>query len=498
MPELRFEGTSLAPLLEKIRTDLGEGCSITRAVKKRKGGIWGFYAREYFEITVAKDDLARDGMLGESIPSGVPEGNEADSETAPEVASRGPILAEHVPHVPEKGLTGTQSSVLPGSGPLGSIYCSPGASTAAAVGGAPEGTSSPSGHSLAARTWSPNGHRGSYLARDVEDDSNIVAGTPEALGDYLGVPLDQGDPATSPFADMLDAFTARALDGGDGLATEMRDGSDPQLRSKAPVLGGGVQMSAGLAASDVSAELEALGLLEPVSSWPASEVAWLVSDGQLGLTEVHDLLLARLPDLLSDSVQFAPTPLSPGSLLVIAGDLPQARRAAEEVARDVGSRPDEVLVATRDSSRASDVYAWLVVASEEAVAQRRRRWRNSSGVVILALDAPITEIERAWAKGLIAMSEPTAVWGVADATRKASDVLSWSQDLGGFDALAISDSTSSRSPFSVLSTGIPLARLDGALAGPDSLASVIASRVNDAARKAIVGDATNRVARVAT
>ena len=73
--------------------------------------------------------------------------------------------------------------------------------------------------------------------------------------------------------------------------------------------------------------------------------------------------------------------------------------------------------------------------------------------------------------------EPTMVWAAIDATRKPEDLLEWSEELGGLDALSVTNLEDTVSPAAVLQCGIPVGRLDGRPATAAQWASVLAPRL---------------------
>jgi hypothetical protein len=73
--------------------------------------------------------------------------------------------------------------------------------------------------------------------------------------------------------------------------------------------------------------------------------------------------------------------------------------------------------------------------------------------------------------------EPTMVWGAVDAGRKPEDLFDWSERLGGFDALGVTDVDATVSPAAVLQCGIPVGRLDGQPATPARWTSLLAPRL---------------------
>ncbi|HEY7948435.1 MAG TPA: hypothetical protein VID75_12230, partial [Acidimicrobiales bacterium] len=108
-----------------------------------------------------------------------------------------------------------------------------------------------------------------------------------------------------------------------------------------------------------------------------------------------------------------------------------------------------------------------IVETAAEAAEGAPGWRRSQPAVV-AVDAPVESTDRAWARHLIASLLPTAVWGVVDATCKAEDVASWAAGLGGLDALALENVPTTVSPGTVLQAGVPVARLDGRAATPES------------------------------
>ena len=69
------------------------------------------------------------------------------------------------------------------------------------------------------------------------------------------------------------------------------------------------------------------------------------------------------------------------------------------------------------------------------------------------------------------------VWGAVDATRKADDLFDWAEQLGGFDALGVTDLGATVSPAAVLQCGIPVGRLEGRPATPLLWASLLGPRL---------------------
>jgi len=116
------------------------------------------------------------------------------------------------------------------------------------------------------------------------------------------------------------------------------------------------------------------------------------------------------------------------------------------------------------------------VRSTEEAAERAPGWRRSS-VAVVAVDAPIAGTATTWARHVIDMLRPTAVWGAVDAVCKTEDVAAWADALGGLDAVVLDSVASSVSPVSITSTGLPVARIDERRATASRWTSLVLERI---------------------
>jgi hypothetical protein len=55
---LTYDGPHLEELLGRVRNELGAGVTIVEANRTRRGGVAGFFAKEWFEVVVSVDDAA--------------------------------------------------------------------------------------------------------------------------------------------------------------------------------------------------------------------------------------------------------------------------------------------------------------------------------------------------------------------------------------------------------------------------------------------------------
>jgi hypothetical protein len=184
---------------------------------------------------------------------------------------------------------------------------------------------------------------------------------------------------------------------------------------------------------------------------------------------------AWLVGLLSDLPVPAGLPKGRGSVIVVAGGRESALRLARQIAGELGLEASGLLMAS-PGYRGRALPAELRITGVEAAAEARSSWRRRSRPTVVAVDAP-PGLPGDWARPVIDALEPTMVWGAVDATRKSEDVLEWSEQLGGFDALDVTDLDGTVSPAAVLQCGIPVGRLDGRPATPLLWASLLAPRL---------------------
>ncbi|HSL57022.1 MAG TPA: hypothetical protein VK866_04195, partial [Acidimicrobiales bacterium] len=61
---MTYEGPRLEELLERVQRELGSGATIVEANRRRRGGIAGFFATEWFEVVATADADAVSAAAG--------------------------------------------------------------------------------------------------------------------------------------------------------------------------------------------------------------------------------------------------------------------------------------------------------------------------------------------------------------------------------------------------------------------------------------------------
>jgi hypothetical protein len=184
---------------------------------------------------------------------------------------------------------------------------------------------------------------------------------------------------------------------------------------------------------------------------------------------------AWLVGLLTDLPVPERLPQGPGSVIVIAGSREPALLLARQITAELGLDPAGLLIASPGyKGRAIPVDRRL--PGVEAAAEARSSWRRRPRPTVVVVDAPLGRPGE-WARRVIDALEPTMVWGAVEATRKPEDLFEWSEQLGGFDALGVTDLDGTVSPAAVLQCGIPVGRLEGRPATPLLWATLLAPRL---------------------
>lgn len=180
--------------------------------------------------------------------------------------------------------------------------------------------------------------------------------------------------------------------------------------------------------------------------------------------------------LLENLPQADPLPRGKGAVIVVAGARDAALDFARTVADELGLDDEALLLASNSTGRSRPVPAHRRLKDADAAAEARRSWRRRARPTVVAVEAPAGR-DGEWARQIIDALEPTMVWAAVDATRKPEDLLEWSEELGGLDALSVTNLDDTVSPAAVLQCGIPVGRLDGSPATALQWASVLAPRL---------------------
>lgn len=511
----KFDGPVLADLLDRVAA-LGPGAKVVRAEKKRDGGLVGFFSKEWFELTVSvptkaeREAAARAAAQAAQVtpkasenvgaalarrpapqpaapaPTSVLEMAEAVSEaerheTFHDVLQRvaddtglitgGPQIAEEFLAAAKARLAGLPPAEAPTIEP--SVAPAPVPLTPSLLAGAVPATFPKVERPIV-----------EVPSAEVEDARAFVAAATSGLDPARVAMLVFGDdllddvpaPSTAavvgsalPFTAAIEDVARRAeVPEPQPVIARVRERAVPyvpateshsfnsvlqRLADQSELALGNIEAarSASMTTRDLVPALEALGV--PRDLLPAH-----------ALRDVPTLALPAAPSL----------PPALGAIIAVVGTRLAARRLARLFARDLGRDDDGIVLA--NPTGASDVR------TPSDLEGAREAWRRPwvSGTVI-AVGIPPGGRHTGWGRDLIDALDPDLVFGVVDADRKCDDVATWAHELGGLDALALERLDATVSPASLLSLGIPVARLDGRPATPDAWAEVLTRRLGVAA-----------------
>ena len=168
-------------------------------------------------------------------------------------------------------------------------------------------------------------------------------------------------------------------------------------------------------------------------------------------------------------------PRGRSAVIATVGPRDSALALASELAAELGLGGNAVVLAS-PTYRGRAVPSDRCIAAPELAAEQRRSWRRRPGPTVVAVES-VPGRSPHWARRMLDALEPTMVWGAAEAIRKPEDLDQWAEQMGGFDALAVTGLDDTVSPASVLRCGIPVGRLDGRPATPALWAALLVERV---------------------
>lgn len=429
-----LEGPDLEALLARVPDEHGPDAVIVAANKLRKGGIGGFFAREAFEVVVdvPLPDLmpAASGEEPASTPASTP------APSAPRISTEAAGFASVLERmVRDAGIEDE------GPRPVGPALARSAQRQPAPLDELPVDTEAAPGAGEVPEA--PDAFQPLHPARVARDSLTS--------GRLLGT-LDQ--PASSPTA----SAHATSLPGISTVAVTAPEVRPAPLVHAAPV---------------------------PAVLVPALDQRWLARIGlptnvAAKLTTVSTDPTIELLHLMEQVTRPEPLPTGRGAVIAVVGRRADALEVCDLFAAQLGLNPEDILVAA-PTFRGASVPEERRLASVDSAHEQRRAWRRRLRPTIVAVDGAAGRTRSGWATHLLEAMEPTMVWGVVEASRKAEDIRDWAQRLGGLDALAVTGLDDTVSPATVLGAGVPVGLLDGHEASASRWTAVLSEHLEVAA-----------------
>ncbi|MDQ1519337.1 MAG: hypothetical protein QOI55_410 [Actinomycetota bacterium] len=436
----RFEGPVLEDLLDRVRADAGPGAQIVAANRVRKGGLGGFFAKEYFEVVV---DVANDAELVLDV----------EERPAPPVV---------VPAPDSSGLRRVPASILDLAEEVNDTERHRGPSGARdmidLVDDAP-----PPGPPIG----SANASRFASILENLTQETETAPGpTPAPAAAPAQAPARRRT-ARSGIADEVRERLEQRAEGARRTATAARVTSDPITIIEEPepvitptALGAVVEAVAELGVAK-PAEFRRVPKNEPVIERPETVLARLGLPARLvprgaSMTQLRGALIESLADLPAPP----PVPDTKGVVIAVVGPGASAVLLARELCADYGLDPERIVLATEEPL-GDGIPAWLQICDGATADERRRSWRRRTTPTLVALSLPPGRDALPWARGILDQLEPTIAWSIVNAGWKSEDARDWIERLGGVDALALTHSDDTVSPAAILDLGIAVGRVEG-------------------------------------
>jgi hypothetical protein len=450
----RFEGPVLEDLLDRVRTEVGPGAQIVAANRVRKGGLGGFFAKEFYEVVV---DVAIDADVVIDI----------DEPTTINLPAATPVrAAATVPAAVKAGELGGGSRRVPAS-----IL------------------------DLAEAVNNNERHGGSTPVDAIDlvddDEPQIVAPNAQRFAEILESlsHVTDAPPATRRERD-------DSSGNGRGIATEVRERMAEQAESARRTATAARVTSDPL---DIEEDLEpiitptALGIgmeaarsgavarrvprTEAVLDRPENLLARLGLPARLvprGVSrgELRGALVQSLADLPATPA----VPSANGVVIAVVGSGASAVLLARQLCDEYGLDHERIVLATQEPL-GEGIPAWMQINDGSTAEERRRSWRRRPSPTIVAVSLPSGRDALPWARNILDCLEPTIAWSIVNAGWKPEDVRDWIERLGGVDTLALAHTDDTVSPAAILDLGIPVGRIEGRPATPIEWSELLMGRM---------------------
>ncbi len=440
---LVFEGPDPKRLLLEVFATHGPGAKISEPVAIRKGGVFGFFAKMHYRVEVVP-----------SMPP-QPAGNPAPTSATPRT---GPVV--------------------PGAPAVPAAESATGAALAWLI----EQTED---------EVDLNSSRQESFEEILDKVASSLGEEPEAelalLGAHLGAtaPPVTSPPrpdATRPARVLRDEEPANALLGHRCLAPlapsdevrtpparffEVSPAPSPMNLAVPPCPAHPKTMEEELAGLDLESTCSgALGRL----ALPAGLSSDLTLVGfPLRLLRARSVELTSLPEAFALAPFARAVPKTPGSLIAVVGSGGRARTAAKAIAVEIDMHAAIPRALARRGRSALDDH--LVAHDAIEAADLSPGWRRGRAVVV-TVSVPTIAGAGEWTRSVLGGLAPSMTLLVASATAKTEDVQARVAAIGGVDGLVLEDCGATFTPASVLSAGLPIARIDGEAASASAWVAV--------------------------
>lgn len=430
MPEpLVCEDSDLRRLLDTVHSQ--PGAEILYQDRVRRGGVFGFFAREVHRVAYRVAAEADGAVVAEAV-TGI--------DAPPTVTDVPPAATD----VPPAALSEPATELPELSDLLASVDALESAEQRQPAG-------PPPAHDFAA------------LLRTLTD-SAPHDGEPFNGEQRDGGP--RGAEFTRPAVDEAAAARTAGLSAvpmaGQRVTSPRPAPSEPASRNNVTALG----------RPDARARLEMLMQLRqvgvPVSVNPRADT--------------HSLYEA-LENILEELPVAAEPPRGAGEVLAVVGESGPALQAAHTCAAMLRIPRNSIGVAGLPEGASAELdYPWIS-GQQEALRLRTELNRTDlPSIVVIATDATEAGSDDPWAPEMLAALRPTAVWAVVDARWKTEDSRAQLDRLGQVDALVVHSAQLSASPASVWDLDLPLGLLDGRAASTFAWTGLLFPLLRGAAR----------------
>ena len=465
----KFEGPDMAALLDEVQATLGPTARVIAANRRRSGGLAGFFTKESFEVTVELPDTrvpssgTTDRKRRRSENSAV---HSRDSRSALEqlldAADRSDeLMATHGP-----GLSASNNQRRANSG-----RTDPGRTDSRRT------DTERRIESAATRLQTPASNFADALDR-AESERNVI---PEP--DARSAPADRAPRRTDrPKEGSMSNKLFRRRNStkfDDGPVERIIDlSSFEEARGDATLSPRGVRSHAypiSQTAPDSAGQYFPRGDV-PVMNLAAIGVPpqWLT--GAINGRVLMENVLARIPS--PPSIVHGP-----GAILAFVGEGEMCLNTARAVSTALRQDPNHCVLLSPGVRVANNLC--VQITSIDELADRRASWVQEDHAVVVAIDAGFARPDVAWGRHAISVLHPSLRWGVVSATRKVEDIYGWARGVGGLHALAVHGMSDTASPASILSTGVPVARIDGQVASTVLWRKILDDRLAQAATRRI-------------
>jgi hypothetical protein len=179
---------------------------------------------------------------------------------------------------------------------------------------------------------------------------------------------------------------------------------------------------------------------------------------------------AQLGDIFNEIPSISDSDIVSSHVVAIVGSLDEANKMARTLIGRLNTSAENISFASRDTMYESE--SRVIRTAEDAKAVRRS-WQRRDRSTVVIIPVEDNSYDTLWAEEILTAIEPEFTLLLVDARKKVEDIENTVETLSGVDAIALVNLQATTSPAVAMQLGIPIAYVDDRVATPSMWTAIL-------------------------